>query len=165
MKHIRRTRLLPILALLSGFMLPLSVQADTDTNRQTATVLTATELKNHLVGSWEVTLDSDIAEPNPALYSFMLGGILTQTENPMVVPGLGYLVFSNAHGAWKITEEGTIDIRYFKLVYQADGSYWGKEETIGSLKFSNDGKLRGNIQFGNNSASFIGEKIKTIPNP
>ena len=78
-----------------------------------------------LIGSWMVSLtNTGTNVANPALYSFLPGGVLNQSENPMVDPMLGNLVFSNAHGAWEYdAEKDHYLIRYFKLTFQADASY------------------------------------------
>ena len=115
-----------------------------------------------LVGAWTVSLtNTNTRAANPALYSFLHGGVLNQSENPMVDPMLGNLVFSNAHGAWEYdAEKDQYLIRYFKLVFQADAAYWGQEETVGTLKLDKEGeKLVGVISFGNEKAEFSGTRI------
>lgn len=114
-----------------------------------------------LIGSWVVSLtNTGTKVANPALYSFLPGGVLNQSENPMVDPMLGNLVFSNAHGAWKYdAEKDQYLIRYFKLTFQADASYWGREETTGVLSLNKKGELVGTISFGSEKAYFVGERI------
>lgn len=115
-----------------------------------------------IIGSWVVSLtNTNTKIPNPALYSFLPGGVLNQSENPMVDPMLGNLVFSNAHGAWEYdADKDNYRIRYFKLVFQADAAYWGQEETTGTLTFDEAGKLVGTIRFGNEKAVFEGKRIQ-----
>ena len=114
-----------------------------------------------LIGAWSVSLtNTGTKASNPALYSFLPGGVLNQSENPMVDPMLGNLVFSNAHGAWEYdADKDSYLIRYFKLVFQADASYWGQEETTGTLSIDNEGALVGTISFGSEQAEFIGKRI------
>ena len=98
---------------------------------------------------------------NPALYSFLPGGVLNQSENPMVDPMLGNLVFSNAHGAWSYdADKDQYLMRYFKLVFQADAAYWGQEETVGTLSLDRDDNLVGTIKFGNEQADFSGTRVQ-----
>ena len=161
MKYLRSLALGMLVALPLAFSLSANLHADvtTDTNQTglSAEILTS----DPLVGSWLVTLSNAATKTNhPALYSFMKGGVLTQSENPMTDPMLGNLVFSNAHGAWEYDEEkDSYSIRYFKLVYQADAAYWGKEETAGTLQFDKGGVLTGSISFGKQTAVFTGQKI------
>lgn len=119
-----------------------------------------------LIGSWFVKLTNDSTKAtNPALYSFLPGGVLNQSETPMTDPMLGNLVFSNAHGAWEYNaEDDSYTIRYFKLVYRADASYLDKEETTGKLVLDKDGGLSGTIRFANTEAQFSGDRISATDN-
>ena len=102
-----------------------------------------------LVGSWSASIKDDNGNTTPALFSFLDGGVLLQTENPMVDPMLGNLVFSNAHGAWEYdTETNKYNIKYFKLVYQADAAFYGREESRGQLEMDKDGNLTGFVTLG-----------------
>ncbi len=117
-----------------------------------------------LIGAWRVSLTNvGTKASNPALYSFLPGGVLHQSENPMVDPMLGNLVFSNAHGAWTYDpEQDHYLIRYFKLVFQADSAYWGQEETTGILKLDKiTGALKGTLRVGSEKADFNGARIMT----
>ncbi len=138
------------------------VTADDETENDSAVLSAGVRDTAPLIGSWTVSLtNTSTKASNPALYSFLPGGVLNQSENPMVDPMLGNLVFSNAHGVWEYdAEKDHYQIRYFKLTFQADASYWGQEETVGILKLNKDSNnLTGMISFGNEKAEFNGERI------
>ena len=131
------------------------------TTTEAGVTATATSTAPDFIGSWAVTLSNNVTKiRNPALYSFLDGGILHQSENPMVDPMLGNLVFSNAHGAWQYNpDDDSYSIRYYKLVFQADASYRGHEETTGKLSFDKTGRLVGTIKVGNITTAFSGKRI------
>lgn len=138
------------------------VSADDEVGDNTTALSDVVRDTAPLIGAWMVSLtNTGTKVSNPALYSFLPGGVLNQSENPMVDPMLGNLVFSNAHGAWKYdAEKDHYLIRYFKMVFQADAAYWGQEETIGTLKLDKKAeKLTGIISFGNEKAEFSGTRI------
>ncbi|MEZ5450450.1 MAG: hypothetical protein R3E89_16260 [Thiolinea sp.] len=150
------------MAILGG---PLTASADE--NASASKPLTETQreqLNDDFIGPWLVTLSNELSE-TLTLYSFLPGGVLHQSENPMVDPMLGSLVFSNAHGAWEQNEDGSFSIHYFKLVYQADASYWGQEETTGRLRLNEKGQLTGVINYdgGQQQMKFSGERIQAKP--
>lgn len=138
------------------------VSAETDTLTESLSQIELSSLEQRFIGSWSVNIiyDGNNKPTTPALYSFLDGGVLYQSENPMVDPMLGNLVFSNAHGAWETdVTDGRFRIRYFKLVYQPDASFWGREESTGTLVLDADGNLSGSISFGGETARIEGKKI------
>ncbi|HPQ95155.1 MAG: hypothetical protein KDI44_12075 [Thiothrix sp.] len=108
-----------------------------------------------VIGSWMVRLDGG----RPALFSFLPGGVLIESETPLVDPILNNMAFSNAHGAWQLNEDGGLDIRYFKLAYQADAAYLFTVEANGSLYLQDNGSLSGNIRIEEQDNRFQGHKI------
>lgn len=109
--------------------------------------LTMAAAKSRLIGTWKVNLTKGQIESH-ALFSFLPGGVLIQSENPMVVPIMGNLVFGPAQGIWEQNKDGSFSIRYLKLVHQADALYYDHEETTGTLTFDKDNKLVGKMTVG-----------------
>ncbi|HPE62404.1 MAG TPA: hypothetical protein PLB10_18915 [Thiolinea sp.] len=146
---------------LTGLMtcsLPLqAVAADGDTLSREPYI--ALEKDDQIIGSWMVRLDGG----RPALFSFLPGGVLIESETPLVDPILNNMAFSNAHGAWQLDDDGGLSLRYFKLAYQADAAYLFTVEANGSLYLQQDGSLSGNIRIENQDNVFRGQKITLQP--
>jgi hypothetical protein len=103
-------------------------------------------MQQEFIGSWVVSIDDGYT--SPYLFSFLSGGVIVQSENPLVDPLRGNLAFSAAHGTWQQNSDGSFSIRYFKQAYDADGQYVGLEETNGVLLFDNENNLNGKLTVG-----------------
>ncbi len=134
-------------------------------NESAATTGTATInrtlAKQVFIGSWIVSIDDGYK--SPYLFSFLPGGVITQSENPLLDSLRGNLAFSTAHGAWAQNADGSFTIRYFKQAYDAGGLYAGLEETNGILRLDDDNNLTGKLtvgkirQKGNNETNEISQ--------
>lgn len=168
MKKIVNRQNLLVLTLAATLYVPAHATDNTltaiDSNAAVPVTIIEQEL-DPLIGSWLVTMEnSGNRQKSTALYSFFTGGVMTQTENPMTDPMLGNLVFSSAHGAWEYdAENDSYQVRYFKLVYQADASFAGPEESIGTIKLDSDDQLTGTVSFGGDQQTVLtGKKIAPL---
>lgn len=125
----------------------LATPAIADSTATTTNALTIAAAKSHFIGTWKVSLTKGQMESH-ALFSFLPGGVLVQSENPMVIPIMGHLVFGPAHGAWEQNKDGSFSVHYLKLVHQADALYYDHEKTSGRLTFDKDNKLVGKMTVG-----------------
>ncbi|MEZ5535604.1 MAG: hypothetical protein R3F02_08255 [Thiolinea sp.] len=143
--HLKRTGL--TLAILISSALAAPVFADDSGSGATATpVIQQNIMRQDFIGSWIVSIDDGYK--SPYLFSFLPGGVIIQSENPLIDPLRGNLAFSSAHGAWQQNPDGSFSIRYFKQAYDADGQYVGLEETNGILSFNQENNLAGKLTVG-----------------
>ena len=97
-----------------------------------------------IVGSYEATIDF-YGVPLRALYSFMPGGVLTESDNPAIDPNFGNLAFSPGHGAWERAGGHDVDAVYRKLAYDSNGVLQQVAISRLDLEWTNAGMLEGTL--------------------
>lgn len=143
-KFFKKTGLM-LAIFLSSALLTLPAVSD-DSNADALPAIQQSMLQQEFIGSWIVTIDDGYK--SPSLFSFLPGGVITQSESPLIDPLRGNLAFSPAHGTWEQNADGSFIIRYFKQAYDADGSYVGLEETNGLLVLDAENNLNGELTVG-----------------
>ncbi|PIE00907.1 MAG: hypothetical protein CSA79_01830 [Thiothrix nivea] len=145
MNYLKKTALVLTLSLASALATMPVVANESATATNTAAI-SRTLAEQVFIGSWIVTIDDGYK--SPYLFSFLPGGVITQSENPLLDSLRSNLAFSTAHGAWAQNADGSFTIRYFKQAYDAGGLYAGLEETNGILRLDDDNNLTGKLTVG-----------------